>query len=587
MKRRRAEEDETPSSTPRKSRRKAADAELEDEIAAASPTVETPSRNARGKLKAVKQVNGISKTLVNGESPSKATPRSQRKVLFATPQKPVEDELQQDEEPTIARNADHSARRKSARRVIERTITDEGSDAALSDEEDILAQQIWDEDGGAQDENEQANDAPEQPQDAPETPSKRPRGRPKGKRKARSPTPPQNLPPHEQYFWQNRPSGTKTSNNTLPSHLLLNHEEYLEHIQAYKDPHEEEQDFLLELHERSFDQWLFELREGFNLCLFGYGSKKRLTEAFAEHAHFTALDSQPPQKPPGIIVVNGYDSALTVRDILSTLASTIIPKNQQSKLPNQPTALLDYLETYLSTNQPPTPILVLINSIDAPPLRRTSTQSLLSTLAAHRSISLLATVDTPSFPLMWDISLKQRFNFLFHDCTTHISHGGVEIEDVVGNVNELLGRSGRRIGGRDGVGFVLRSLPENARGLFRILVAEQLAAMDADGLDDLPPSQPNGIESDDDDALAPTTPSKSKRSKDTGSAVGIEWRVLYHKAVEEFLCSSEMAYRGLLKEFHDHQMVESRRDAQGTERLWVPFRREELESLVDELVGGI
>jgi origin recognition complex subunit 2 len=65
---------------------------------------------------------------------------------------------------------------------------------------------------------------------------------------------------------------------------------------------------------------------------------------------------------------------------------------------------------------------------------------------------------------------------------------------------------------------------------------------------------------------------------------GVEYRTLYHKAVEEFVCSSEVNFRTLLKEFHDHQMVESRKDAMGTERLSVPFRREELESMLEELV---
>ena len=65
---------------------------------------------------------------------------------------------------------------------------------------------------------------------------------------------------------------------------------------------------------------------------------------------------------------------------------------------------------------------------------------------------------------------------------------------------------------------------------------------------------------------------------------GVEYRTLYHKAVEEFVCSSELNFRTLLKEFHDHQMIESKKDAVGTERLIVPFRREELEGILEELV---
>ena len=145
------------------------------------------------------------------------------------------------------------------------------------------------------------------------------------------------------------------------------------------------------------------------------------------------------------------------------------------------------------------------------------------------------------------------------------------------SVNELLGRSGRRVSGRDGVAFVLRSLPENARSLFKILVMEQLAlAFVEDRLGD----EDGGLS-------AP----KSKKATQARNAIpessqGVEYRVLYHKAVGDFVCSSEVGFRTLLKEFHDHQMIESRKDALGTERLWIPFRVEELEGLAEDLSGG-
>ena len=37
--------------------------------------------------------------------------------------------------------------------------------------------------------------------------------------------------------------------------------------------------------------------------------------------------------------------------------------------------------------------------------------------------------------------------------------------------------------------------------------------------------------------------------------------------------------------FHDHQMVVSRKDAIGTEMLSVPFRREELEAILEDLMS--
>lgn len=37
--------------------------------------------------------------------------------------------------------------------------------------------------------------------------------------------------------------------------------------------------------------------------------------------------------------------------------------------------------------------------------------------------------------------------------------------------------------------------------------------------------------------------------------------------------------------FQDHQMVTSKKDSQGTEVLWAPFRKEELESVLEDLVA--
>jgi origin recognition complex subunit 2 len=37
--------------------------------------------------------------------------------------------------------------------------------------------------------------------------------------------------------------------------------------------------------------------------------------------------------------------------------------------------------------------------------------------------------------------------------------------------------------------------------------------------------------------------------------------------------------------FHDHQMINNRKDAMGTEMLSVPFRKEELETILEDLMA--
>lgn len=502
--------------------------------------------------KKTSKTNGI---LTNGN-----TPKSNRKISFATPTKGSHDD-DADESPTkktpkTTRNADRSAKKKSAARLIERSIAPVGSED--EEEEDHLAREILGEEDPDEEIQEEEDELPKEP----ETPSKRGRGRPKGSKNRRSPTPPlANLPPHEIYFWQNKPGSGKTSNNVLSSHLLLNHDEYFAHKEAYIDPHEQEKEFLLSLHQSSFAQWDFELREGFNICLYGYGSKRSLIQSYAQHIHDSSPNSQK------ICIINGYNTGIALRDILTTIASTLFPKN--AKLPLHQTALLQLILETLADKPPAEPIYVLINSLDGQAMRRPIVQSAIATLASNPHVCIIATADTPNFPLMWDITLGQQYRFLFHDCTTFIPFDGAEI-DVVQSVNELLGRSGRRIGGRDGVGYVLRSLPENARNLYRILVAEQLAG---------------AIEGEDGDGQEEE---EEEGPQKTGGAPsgekGVEYRVLYHKAREELVCSTEHQFRGLMKEFYDHQMVESRRDGMGTERLVVPFRREDLEGLLEDLV---
>lgn len=564
--------------TPKKARR----AVFEDEVT--ETTAETPSKR--------KSILRGTPTKANGTRDAGPTPTPLKKVLFSTPNKHQSEDENGLDTPTAARN-DRSARRKSAK-ALRTPVADEYSDVEEDATDARIAAEILDSEDEDGDDSAEETIGVSHTSKAPDTPSKtgRPRGRPKGKRRERTPTPPPDLPPHETYFFQNRAGANKTSTNSLPSNILLNHDDFRTHIEAYQDPHELDIRRLQNLHHRGFDQWVFELEQGFNICLYGYGSKRSLAMSFAEHLYHQS------EKPPKIIVINGYTPGLTIRDVLTTVAAQTLPKS--TKPPAQPAALLDLIMSTLTTR--PAPLTLVIHSLDHPNLRKS--QPLLARLAAHASISLLATCDTPNYALLWPLTQARQFRFLHHDATSFAPYAA-EL-DPVEDVNALLGRSGRRLGGKDGVAYVLRSLPENARNLFRILVAEQLALADGEGFPTTT-APSGGIDSDvesllgasDEEAALHDTPSrrgrkgrppKTKNSKPKPVAVavsapeGVEYRTLYHKAVEEFVCSSEVNFRTLLKEFHDHQMVEARKDAMGTERLSVPFGREELEGVLEELV---
>lgn len=553
--------------------------------------VATPSKHTTNADTPSKQ-RSILKTTIRPEG----TPKSLRKVLFSTPAKPgdhVEHDEPIKESPlTAARNADRSARRKSAKRLFDPQDEDDFGEADDTGLEDALAREILDSE--AESDQEVVGDD-DDVSTAPGTPSKTPRkrGRPKGKKRQASPTP-HNMPPHELYFFQNRPGGVKTSTNTLPTNALLNHDDYFAQVNAYKDPHDPDKHFLSDLHSNSFDQWLFELDQAFNICLYGYGSKRDVLLDFADYL-FSASSTK-----PTVMIINGYSPNISLRDVLITIAKQTLPTSTFSRLPLQPQALLEALYTALTSIPPATQIHLLAHSIDSPLFRKPAFQHALARLASHPSISLVASVDTPTFPLLWDISQRSSFRFLFHDTTTFAPYTA-EL-DPVDEVNILLNRSGRRIGGKDGVAYVLRSLPENARNLFRILVAEQLALASTSSEINTHPAFPSDEEylghsgSDIDTPTANTTKPRRGRGRPPKKkalptptahkavAVGVEYRTLYHKAVEEFVCSSEMSFRTLLKEFYDHDVVVSKTDGLGVERISVPFGRDELEDMLEELV---
>lgn len=436
-----------------------------------------------------------------------ATPKARRTngLGTATPSKATASATAQT--PRWKRN-DRSARKKSARALIEKVVGGDGSDEEVDED---IAREIYE---SSEDEEDDGEEEGETIPDEAATPSgKRPRGRPRlnqatKQNRKKSPTPPRDLPPHELYFAQNRPGTSKTSGNTLISLKLLTHEEYFSTLREYQDPHDEDIEFLQSIHVASFPQWTFEVSQDFSVCLYGYGSKRALLHKFAKYLY----DKYSDHTANKIVVINGYVRTSSLREVLSTIASAVNPSH---KMPaGNPVAMLDSVKALLSSHE--VTVTVIMNSIDAVPLRKGGIQAVLAQLAAHPNIRLVCSADTPDFSLLWDSSLRSSFNFVFHDCTTFAPFTA-ELE-VVDDVHELLGRKARRLGGKEGVTYVLRSLPENAKNLFRLLVGEVLAAMDE-----------NGGASDEENP-------------------GVEYRMLYNKAVEEFICSSEMAFRTLLKE---------------------------------------
>ncbi|KAK6349602.1 Origin recognition complex subunit 2 [Orbilia brochopaga] len=522
---------------------------------------DTPSRRSRVRdLTSApltpSKANGTPRKVTFAGTDLGKSPRTPRQKQVAVNDDTDDAELEAPERP-IERTANRSAKRKSVRNLIQRSIRedwDDEGDGDLNQEDDILARRIFhdeDDDAGSSESNSDDELAKE-----PATPSKRGRKRQtkakqKQKEKEKSPPPILSLGGPTAYFEQNRVRAKASSTTaTLPP---LSPKTYFRLRDLHEDRHAEDIKHLSSLHRANFTQWAFELSQGFSILLYGYGSKRKLLMEFAKteasQGHI-------------VVVVNGYVGGLTLRDILGMVVNAVMGMNHGLRFGSNTNEMLDAVLRLLDEHDG-APITLLVHSIDASALRTAQTQALLSQLAAHSAIRLVASSDNILASLLWDSSTLTLFNFVSHDATTFVPYD-IEIsaaDEAEGIVDVISGGTGGRSGrsGAKGVKYVLASLTGNAKNLYRILVATQLQSMEEDGV------------------------GKDKMGTE---AYGVGYRALYQKGLEEFVCSSDLVFKTLLKEFYDHQMVTSRKDLQGSETLWAPFRKEELESILEDILLG-
>ena len=98
---------------------------------------------------------------------------------------------------------------------------------------------------------------------------------------------------------------------------------------------------------------MFELDEGFNICLYGYGSKLAITQQFSAYIYEQLLRREPytgTKKTPKLVVVNAYTAGTTIKDILMTVASAVVPVSL--KIPN-PAIRLARLHLRILVPEPP------------------------------------------------------------------------------------------------------------------------------------------------------------------------------------------------------------------------------------------
>ncbi|NXT00593.1 ORC2 protein, partial [Jacana jacana] len=320
----------------------------------------------------------------------------------------------------------------------------------------------------------------------------------------------------EEYFEAHSSSKVHTSDRTLQKLRKRRLDQQTLHDLLKKAPlaYAAEIKELNQQHESLFSKWMLQLHLGFNIVLYGLGSKRDLLEKFRTSVLQDSVH----------LVVNGYFPSITVRSILSSITEEVLDHIGTFRSP------LDQLEFIIKRFKEDSSLelYVLIHNLDSQMLRGERSQQILAQLSSLPSIYLIASIDHINAPLMWDQAKLSLYNWLWYETTTFSPY----VEETSYENSLLVQQSGSLA--LSSIMHVLRSLTPNARGIFRLLAQYQL------------------------------------ENKDNPSYPGLSFQDFYQQCREAFLVNSDLTLRAQLTEFRDHKLIRTKRGADGVEYLLIP-----------------
>ncbi|XAR64059.1 hypothetical protein NMG60_11024262 [Bertholletia excelsa] len=332
----------------------------------------------------------------------------------------------------------------------------------------------------------------------------------------------------------------KKSNSKLSDIDLVDEQELREAASNLQPKHESEIACLLNSYKSLYSKWVCELRCGFGLLMYGFGSKKALLEDFAS----TALTEY------SVVVINGYLQSINLKQVVAALAEvlwdqlkaqrTYIGKSQGQQPFNSRS--MDDLIAFLDgpkMDGDDSFVCVLIHNIDGPGLRDPDTQQYLARVSACAHIRIIASIDHVNAPLLWD---KKMVHMQFNWCWYHVpTFAPYKVEGIFYPLILAHGGASQSV---KTASIVLQSLTPNAQSVFKVLAEHQLAHPDEEGM---------------------------------------PINALYTICRERFLVSSQVTLNSHLVEFKDHELVKTRRHSDGQDCLYIPLTTEALEKLLIEI----
>ncbi|KAK8711981.1 hypothetical protein V6N13_147235 [Hibiscus sabdariffa] len=191
-------------------------------------------------------------------------------------------------------------------------------------------------------------------------------------------------------------SSGKKSARKLGDINVVDEQELREASANIEPKHQNDIAALVNSYKSLYPKWVFDLRCGFGLLMYGFGSKKLLIEDFAS----TALNEY------SVVVINGYLQTVNIKQVIIALAEILLEQlKSKRKLPSG--SLPNFQQSFSSRSmddifvfldrpemdENDSFICVVVNNIDGPGLRDSETQQYLGRLASCSSIRVVASID--------------------------------------------------------------------------------------------------------------------------------------------------------------------------------------------------
>uniref|UniRef100_A0A6J0TKQ8 Origin recognition complex subunit 2 n=1 Tax=Pogona vitticeps TaxID=103695 RepID=A0A6J0TKQ8_9SAUR len=320
----------------------------------------------------------------------------------------------------------------------------------------------------------------------------------------------------EEYFEAHSSSKVVTSDRTLQklAKKKLDQESLQNLLNKVPVAFAAEREELIKQHKMLFYKWMLQLHLGFNIVLYGLGSKRDLLEDFRISFLQDSIH----------IVVNGFFPSITVKSILNSVTEEVLDHVGAFRSPQDQ---LDWIMKKFRED-PLLELYLLIHNLDSQMLRGEKSQQIIGQLSSLPNVYLIASIDHINAPLMWDQAKQSMYNWLWYETTTYSPY----VEETSYENSLLVQQSGSLA--LSSLTHVLRSLTPNARGIFRLLAEYQL------------------------------------ENKDNPSCPGLSFHDFYQQCREAFLVNSDLTLRAQLTEFRDHKLIRTKKGADGVEYLFIP-----------------